>query len=191
MCTTLPRDPFKVLGVPRSSTTDELKKAHRELAKKFHPDHPGGSKERFQEVQEAYERALQPGAATARYAEDGVAARGQHDPTGGPPVYDTPGSTQENYFSGRHRKYQTMARLALVWCCVFVVVRSVLFFALTKPHQPESRVLTPAPPVAAAGSDQSHTEQQTEVVDRAALDTTVFGLQGSDRDPLSDPLRRY
>ena len=32
------RDPYEVLGVPRSATQEQVKAAYRELAKKYHPD---------------------------------------------------------------------------------------------------------------------------------------------------------
>ena len=48
------KDYYEVLGVPRSATPDEIKKAFRKLARKHHPD-AGGSEERFKELNEAYE----------------------------------------------------------------------------------------------------------------------------------------
>ena len=52
------RDYYEVLGVARSATPDELKKAFRKLAMQYHPDkNPGDKKseDRFKEVSEAYE----------------------------------------------------------------------------------------------------------------------------------------
>ena len=48
------KDHYSVLGVAKNATDDEIKQAYKVLAKKHHPD-KGGSKETFQNVQEAYD----------------------------------------------------------------------------------------------------------------------------------------
>ncbi|BES91244.1 unnamed protein product [Nesidiocoris tenuis] len=51
------KDYYKTLGIPRNATTDQIKKAYRALALKFHPDKnkTAGAEDRFKEVAEAYE----------------------------------------------------------------------------------------------------------------------------------------
>ena len=46
---------YDVLGVKKTATQDEIKKAYRELCKKYHPDKNGGDDTKFKEVNEAYE----------------------------------------------------------------------------------------------------------------------------------------
>jgi len=55
---------YKILDISKSSSPDEIKKAYRKMARKYHPDrvqhlgeeHIAGAKEKFQKVQEAYEK---------------------------------------------------------------------------------------------------------------------------------------
>ena len=52
------RDPYEALGVKPDASADEIKKAYRKLAKKYHPDSTGGDKakeDRFKEVSTAYD----------------------------------------------------------------------------------------------------------------------------------------
>lgn len=48
-------DPYKILGVPKSSSSEEIKKAYRKLAKEYHPDKEGGNEEKFKAAADAYD----------------------------------------------------------------------------------------------------------------------------------------
>src|SRR6516162_6346903 len=74
-------DFYSVLGVERSASDDEIKKAYRKLAMTYHPDRNNGAKEaeeRFKELTEAYDvlRDPQKRAAYDRYGEAGLRSGG-------------------------------------------------------------------------------------------------------------------
>lgn len=87
-CSLAAQDLYKILGLDKSATDRDLKKAYRTLSKKYHPDKASGDEAKFVEVTEAYEALSDP---TTRkiydqYGHDGLAnhKRGggsqQHDP---------------------------------------------------------------------------------------------------------------
>ena len=54
----MPDDPYKVLGVKKNASNDEIQKAYRKLARQHHPDRNPGDKAaeaKFKEIQSAFE----------------------------------------------------------------------------------------------------------------------------------------
>src|SRR5712664_1723090 len=86
MATTEKRDYYEVLGLAREATVDDIKKAYRRLAVKYHPDkNPGDvdAEEKFKEAAEAY-GVLSDDEKRARYdrfGHQGVGGMGGFDPS--------------------------------------------------------------------------------------------------------------
>ncbi|MBQ5674088.1 MAG: J domain-containing protein, partial [Lachnospiraceae bacterium] len=57
-------DPYSILGISRSATDEEIKKAYRALSRKYHPDaninnpNKEQAEEKFKEVQKAYDQIM-------------------------------------------------------------------------------------------------------------------------------------
>ena len=93
------RDYYDILGVSRGADADEIKKAYRKMAIKYHPDKNPGDKqaeENFKEAAEAYE-VLSNAEKTARYDQFGHAANA-HSASGGG-GYGGAGMNMEDIFS--------------------------------------------------------------------------------------------
>jgi len=84
-------DPYKVLGVSRDASDDEIKRAHRELARKYHPDNYHGNpledlaQEKMKEINEAYDAITRERAAggQSRSYGSGAAQQSRTAPGGG------------------------------------------------------------------------------------------------------------
>lgn len=89
------RDYYEILGIDRNATKDEIKRAYRKLARKYHPDvnKEPDAEEKFKEVKEAYE-VLSDDQKRAQYDQFGHAGAqasgfgGAHDFTGFSDIFD-------------------------------------------------------------------------------------------------------
>ncbi len=76
------KDYYGVLGIEKKSSKDEIKKAFRKLAHKYHPDKKDGNEEKFKEVNEAY-TVLSDDKKRAEYDTYGHVFNGAGGPQGG------------------------------------------------------------------------------------------------------------
>ncbi|WKZ33575.1 MAG: molecular chaperone DnaJ [Thermodesulfobacteriota bacterium] len=106
------KDFYKILGVSRDATVDEIKKAYRKLAHQYHPDKHAGDKEkedRFKLINEAYETLKDP-QKKANYDRFGYAGSGAGFGGGGAPggfgadFQDIFGEVFSDFFGGGGRR---------------------------------------------------------------------------------------
>jgi curved DNA-binding protein len=78
------RDYYEVLGVPRSASSEEIRRAYRKLAREYHPDlnKESGAEDRFKEISEAYD-VLRDSDSRGRYDRLGPNWRAAADPRNG------------------------------------------------------------------------------------------------------------
>jgi len=98
------KDYYKVLGVARGASDDEIKKCYRKLALKYHPDknHTPGAEEKFKEIGEAYDVLSDPKKKQIydAYGEDGLKG-GMGQPSGN----TTSGGGMPNFGNGQNFSY--------------------------------------------------------------------------------------
>jgi len=76
------QDYYKTLGIDKNASKDEIKKAFRKLAQKYHPDKSGGDQQKFKEINEAY-NVLSNDTKRAEYDRFGKTTSGAGSNTGG------------------------------------------------------------------------------------------------------------
>jgi molecular chaperone DnaJ len=95
------KDYYEILGVPKTASKDEIKKAFYKLAQKYHPDKKGGNEEKFKQANEAYQ-TLSDDDKRSKYDQygsgfenmGGASAGGYGDPRGGFGGFDFSGFQQ-------------------------------------------------------------------------------------------------
>jgi molecular chaperone DnaJ len=110
------RDYYEILGVPRDSDDDRIKKAYRNLALKYHPDRNPGDKdaeERFKEAAEAYEvlRDREKRELYDRFGHAGLEGTGFRGFSGFEDIFSSFGDIFEDFFGfGRRSNRRPRAR---------------------------------------------------------------------------------
>ncbi len=97
-------DPYKILGVRPDASDEEIKRAYRQLAKKYHPDRNPGDAEaakKMQQVNAAYEQIKNPEKAQQSATGNGYGGSYGYDPFGG--------SYQRTYQEPQGDPYQNAA----------------------------------------------------------------------------------
>ncbi|MFO7784844.1 MAG: molecular chaperone DnaJ [Thermodesulfobacteriota bacterium] len=110
------RDYYEVLGVSRNAAAEEIKKAYRKLAMKYHPDRNPGDKEaedKFKEAAEAYEvlRDQEKRRVYDRYGHEGLEGTGFQGFSGFEDIFSSFGDIFEDFFGfGTRGRGRTRAR---------------------------------------------------------------------------------
>ncbi|MBQ4642116.1 MAG: J domain-containing protein [Oscillospiraceae bacterium] len=106
-------DPYKVLGVSPDADDEQIKKAYRRLAKKYHPDvNPGDpvAAKKMQQVNAAYEQIKNPEKAQQHTGGQGYNPYGSYDPFGSYRQGYGGGQSQEDSYQQAAQQYIRFGR---------------------------------------------------------------------------------
>lgn len=103
------QNPYQTLGVERNASPDEIKRAYRKLASQHHPD-KGGDKNKFQDIQQAYDMLTDP---RKRSAFDNPAGPGFGFQSAGPFDFQTIFDIFGTRFQQQHQHRVQQARMTL------------------------------------------------------------------------------
>ncbi len=110
------RDYYEVLEVPKNAGEDELKRAYRKMAMKYHPDKNPGDKEaeeKFKEASEAYEvlRDREKRELYDRFGHEGLQSTGFRGFSGFEDIFSSFGDVFEDFFGFGGRRQRSRARV--------------------------------------------------------------------------------
>lgn len=100
-------DPYQILGVPRGASEEEIKKAYRQLSRKYHPDaninNPdrANAEEKFKQIQQAYQQIMderEKGYSGSYYGQ-GTGGFGSYQGFGGRYGYGSGGTGQDEEYA--------------------------------------------------------------------------------------------